>query len=422
MTQPKVSHYCEWLRRNDHHGKYNYTYDEKSNVLLDELFTLIEQISPTAENGARTLWLRAERGPIEDYGIAAEEVEEGNFDSEEEFIEFWKEMFPEEIEWYCLGAVELKKEGYRAIALQHHFVIVQDSSRTQDGFVCEIAEFVQWMIDGVKECIGMLKTGVYNDFVREYLPAQHRTGTIQRQDFWNVWPDSRERFFEKISVEDRNEFISRASQQRDDRSSVGRMDAVTANDFFRFCAMGYAENGYDGCDKTPREQYFLHADGRDNGLGEIEADKPEAFREWLHDRTRFGGHPWEVCRGGNSTHVDLRIMEDTDGYYLYLAGSALTRTIETVKFYLALTRAGIPVILDEAHMLVERLCERERIGIVPEGVFPVYCASYFPTEHIIAYMNLPYEDREKFVPYCTWHEEPEISLLPQKGKPNERRT
>lgn len=185
---------------------------------------------------------------------------------------------------------------------------------------------------------------------------------------------------------------------------------MTANDFFRFCAMGYAENKYDGCGKTPKEQYVLHADGRDEGLQDIDADSPEAFHAWLHDRDRCGGHPWEVCRGGNSTHVDLRVMEDMRGYFLYLAGAAWNRTMETVKFYLALTRANIPVYLAEAKVLADRLAEEEKIGIVPEGVLPAYCGSWFPNEHIIDYMNLPSEDREKFLPFCTWYEERPTAL------------
>ena len=43
-----------------------------------------------------------------------------------------------------------------------------------------------------------------------------------------------------------------------------------------------------GCDKTPKEQYYLHADSRDEGLRDIDADDPNAFHEWLHDRTRHG--------------------------------------------------------------------------------------------------------------------------------------
>lgn len=176
-----------------------------------------------------------------------------------------------------------------------------------------------------------------------------------------------------------------------------------------------AENKYDGCDKAPKEQYYLHADGRDDGLQDIEGNSPEAFHAWLHDRQRLGGHPWEVCRGGNSTHVSLQVVEDDRGYFLYLAGDAWNRTIETVKFYLALTRAHVPVYLVEAQVLADRLAEKEKIGIVPEGVIPAYCGNWFPNEHIIDYMNLPDEDRDKFLPFCTWLEEQPVALQEAEG-------
>ena len=302
-------------------------YDDKSQKLLDELFALLEQIAPESPNGVRTLWLRAERGPIEDFGNAAEEIAEGNYDSEEEFVNAWKSWFPEDVKWYHFQAVEDKAEGYRAVAVRHSYVIVQDKRREPAGWPCEISEFVQWLVDGVRSCIEMLKAGTYNDVVRENLPPQHRTGTIRRRDFWNVWPDARVDFFKDISPADVTEFIERASAQEENYAAMkDRLQAMTANNFFRFCAMGYAENKYDGCGKTPKEQYVLHADGRDEGLQDIDADSPEAFHAWFHDRDRCGGHPWEVCRGGNSTHVDLRVMEDARGYFLYLAGAAWNRT------------------------------------------------------------------------------------------------
>jgi len=386
-------------------------YDDRSNVLLDELFALLEQVAPVSENGTKELWLRAERGPIEDYGNAQEEIDVGNFETEEEFVDSWKSWYPEEIEWYQLQAVELKDEGYRAVMLAHKVVIVQDNRREPGGFPNEIPEFVQWLIEGVKECIDMLKAGTYNDFIRTNLPPQHRTGTICRKDFWDVWPEARDEFFESISPGDVAEFIKKASTQGESPESIdGRLPTMTVNDFFCFCALGYKENKYQGCEKTPKEQYYLHADGRDEGLKEIAEDDPEAFRSWLHDRTHYGGHPWEVCRGGNSTHISLQPWNDAGGYFLYLAGDAWNRTVETVKFYLALTRAGIPVYLHEAHTLADRMAEKEKIGIVPEGVIPAYCESYFPNEHIIDFMNLPYEDRDKFLPHCTWYEEDQISL------------
>lgn len=411
LTQPKVDGYIDWLRRNDHFGMTSCIYDDRSNELLDELFALLEQIAPSSPNAVRTLWLRAERGPVEDFGNAEEEIAEGNYASEEEFVEAWKSWFPDEVKWYHFQAVGEKEAGYRAIALRHSYVIVQDKRREPSGWPCEISEFVEWLVDGVRECIEMLKAGTYNDFVRENLPPQHRTGMIQRKDYWDVWPDARDDFFKDISSADVAEFIEKASLQAADQAlKVGRLSSVTANDFFRFCAMGYAENKYDGCDETPKGQYYLYADGRDDGLQDIDADSPEAFHEWLHNREQLGGHPWEVCRGGNSTHIDLRVIEDGYGYFLYLAGDAWSRTIETVKFYLALTRANIPVYLAEAQTLADRLVEKEMIGIVPEGVLPAYCASWFPNEHIIDFMNLPDEDREKFLSFCTWFDRKPVTL------------
>ena len=202
LTQPKIDGYISWLRRNDHFGMTSCIYDDKSQKLLDELFALLEQIAPESPNGVRTLWLRAERGPIEDFGNAAEEIEEGNYDSEEEFIDAWKSWFPEDVKWYHFQAVEDKAEGYRAVAVRHSYVIVQDKRREPAGWPCEISEFVQWLVDGVRSCIEMLKAGTYNDVVRENLPPQHRTGTIRRRDFWNVWPDARADFFKNISPVD----------------------------------------------------------------------------------------------------------------------------------------------------------------------------------------------------------------------------
>ena len=418
LTQPKVDHYIHWLRNNKHFGMTSCIYDEKSNKLLDELFELMERVSPVSDNGARSLWLRAERGPIGDFGDPEEEVACGEYASVEQFIEEWKGWYPEEIGWYQLSTVQLKDEGFRAVMLSHEYVVVQDERREPAGYPNEIPEFVQWLIDGVKECIGMLEAGTYNDFIRKKLPPQHRTGTIRRKDYWNVWPNARESFFENISSEDISEFICKASAQGEDPSAVeGRLPSMTANDFFRFCAMGYAENNYTGYDESPKEQYYLHADGRDEGLRNIDADDPKAFFDWLHDRSHGGGHPWEVCRGGNSTNISLRPHDDEKGFFLYLAGDAWNRTVETVKFYLALTRAGIPVFLLEAHALAERMTETEKIGIVPEGVFPGYCGSWFPDEHIIDFINLPYENREKLLPFCTWYEEKPVSLiLPKKER------
>ncbi len=415
LSQPKIQSYLDLFGGKYRYGNAYISFDGKSCELIDEFFRLLEQIAPCEKNGGKYLWVRADRGPIEDYGDAEELIAEGDYKSLEDFTREWQAYFPDEVAWYQLFALEEKARGFRCIRLAHEIVIVQDNRSEPQAYTYDIAEFVQWLIEGVQECLDMLHAGTYNEYIRENLPPQHRTGTICRRDYWNVWPQAREQFFKDISRTDVAEFIQLASTQVMAAEDLdGRLDSMTANEFFRFCALGYAANNYYGCEKTAKEQYYLHADGRDEGLCDVDPDSPEAFRAWYTDHTHHGGHPWEVCRGGNSTHISLYVMQDEKGYYLYLAGDAWNRTIETVKFYLALSRAGIPVYLAQAHILADRLAEKEKIGIVPDGVFPAYCQNFFPYEPIIDYMNLPDEDREKFLPFCTWYEEDPVYLMPTK--------
>lgn len=110
LTQPKVDGYIQWMRRNDPFGMTDQCYDAESCKLLDEFFALLRQIAPISQNGAKILWLRAERGPIEDFGSIEDEIAEGNYETEDEFITEWKSWFPDEIKWYQLQAWRMKQQ------------------------------------------------------------------------------------------------------------------------------------------------------------------------------------------------------------------------------------------------------------------------------------------------------------------------
>lgn len=412
MTAPQIDNYIDWLGH-IHYREVScrFSYDQKAYRLIDQIFEVVRKIAPTRNNDVRELWLTAERGPIEDFGDIDELLADGTVESREEFEAWWHERYPEETCWYQFSAVEDADIGYRAIFIGQKFVIEVDERKEKD-YPNDISEFAQWILDTLNAVYKKLQDGSYNDFVDANLPPQHRTGTLVRKYLWDAFPDARTSFFKNISPADVAEFVKCASEQDSDRRRLtNHLKEMTANDFFSFCALGYKENNYEGCELTPREQYYKHADGRDDGLGEIDGDSPEAFHEWYNDRNHHGGHPWEVCRGGNSTHVSLYVHEDEDGYTLTVAGDAWTRTVESVKFYLALHRAGLPVYMMEAAALADRLTEKEKIGIVPEGVMPAYCHSYFPNEHIIDFMNLPDENREELLPHCVWQKEPVVSLL-----------
>lgn len=180
--------------------------------------------------------------------------------------------------------------------------------------------------------------------------------------------------------------------------------SIQTDDFYRFCALGYAANNYDGQAFALKAQYYRHADGRDDGLKKIDPDSAEAFADWLENREK-GGHPWEVCRGGNSTHVSLyvglgRVAEGC--YHLALAAKSYGRCVEAIKFYLALKHAGLPVIIYGAEFIKKRLLGLERVGIVPNEVMPFYCHSRFPGEDVDSFRHLNHENPDAEIALIEW--------------------
>ena len=406
---PQVQSHIRWLSDNSYMSGNNYPYDEISVKNINNIFELLKKIKQTKED-VWELWLTAGRGPIEAFGDYEELLLDGEVDSREDFESWWKSEYPDEIAWYDFTAVERKDTGYKAIFLANKMIIEIDP-RKSGGFEQDISEFTEWLLHQVEKCIDELKSGTYNKRVVNELPFKYRTGTIVRKDLHDLCPDLRNYFKEELNEQQISDFVRLIEQQPDDIEEIDAIPHFTAGEFYKLCSLGYKANNYKGCDKTPKEQYYLHADGRDENLGDIDPDSEEEFIAWLHDNTRFGGHPWEVCRGGNSTHISLYVYHNENGFRLSLDGKSFNRCVETIKFYLALKEYGTPVYLHYGQKLKERILETELVGIVPETVFPRYCESMFPEMNIIDFMHLPDENREQIANKCIWLTEKEIELL-----------
>ena len=410
MFAPEVMHYVGYLGRG---FSYNDTpiYDRETLDNIDQIYEALSCLESNYKDGY-DLWLRVPRGSIEDYGSYKEALECGDVENYAEFEAMWKTEFPDEYVWLNYTVLESKEEDARYIYLGHKVVLEVDP-RKDPGWERELSEFSGWLLSATREIVQQVVAGTYNDMVERELPPQHRTGTIRRSQIWEVWPESKDAFFEGITPEDVAEFLAVGTEKLP--PDAPRLPSMTSGDFFRYCAMGYAVNHYSDTGKTPLEQYRRHADNRDDGLCDLDQNSTEAFADWYHNERMRGGHPWEVCRGGNSTHISLYVAEDEQGYYLKLAGSAWNRTIETVNFFLALHRAGLPVNIMDADILKDRLAGTEKIGVAPQGIFPAYCEYLFRGEKIIDFINLPHEDRAKFAKRCIWQPLNQVRLKAADG-------
>ena len=405
LTAPKVDGYLGRYRNNSLNAP---DLTEESIAALAELFVELGRFAPNGRHDTRVLYISADRGPIEDFGDYEEMLEYEMVKDRKDYEEQWRAYYPDEVKWYRLTAIEDNAYGYQCDHLGERFFISRSNDTKAIPYGNDFVKLLHWLTGKVRECADEVRHGTYNSRRAGEVPKSHFTGVISRKDFWNIYKKERKEYLAEFSKQDIDEFLQwAASPEADEKNEPKDTIRMTAGLFYQCCAWGYEANHYEGCGKfTPRELYDKHADGRDEGLGKIDENSPDAFDYW-YKHPDYGGHPWEVCRGGNSTHVSLYVCDGKNGgYYLRVEGKSFGRSAEAIKFFLALRRHGMPVILSDARGLAARITETDVIGIVPEGVLPVYCESWFPRNDILDFMNLPFENnsrRAKIIAKAQWY-------------------
>lgn len=374
--------------------------DELTKALFLEFTLMTKEISISGDDELRELWLFAPRGTIEEFADFDECLAAGEVENRLEFEALWLDLFPETLKWYRLAT--LRYQEIYSVFINRKLVL-QLNPESRQCYSCEKSELLNWLITAAVQSIKLLRSGEYDDFVNHNLPYCRRIGKILRQDYWFVFPEEKEAYLAEIDAGEIDLFENLIFKQQE-KHPDNRLPVMTSGLYFDACQLGYAANQFEGAENLPASELYLkHADGRDDGLLDLDRKSAEAFRAWYFDRKWCGGHPWEVCRGGNSTHISLCVNHDDQGWYFTLAGSSMGRSVETVKFYLALAENGLPVYLRDGTEILAMLKGEDYVGIVPEGVFPRYCDSFFPGEKMLTFMNLPYEKSDQVINAAYWY-------------------
>lgn len=422
---------------------------------MEPLFSVLHNLAPLKENNeAKALWLIIPRGNIDNYDSFEDMLEYGEIENRAEYEALWLEDYPEPVSWYKLVLVEGRgKDGllqHRAVSLGNKIIINamldrdewKDESHSTNAEDAAI-ELCSLIMQAAEESMCKVRNGTYNDLVKLSLPYQFRTGVIQRSVVWEREPEWKEHALEGLTQAKISAFEFFLRTGANDVNRIGRLKRMTANDFFRACALGYEACGYEKTELPPADQYFIHADGRDEGLSGrgyglnagpgIDFDDPNAWDQWYFHREQHGGHPWEVCRGGNSTHLSLYVCHDqhdldylyrtnkitedeykkrseSAGYYYSIAGK--NRAAEAVNFYVALSQAGLPVVLSDAEEIMARFEGSGYIGIVPHDVATRYCESMFPEKYgrVIDFIHVYQDELDIFGDVIEWLPEEEARI------------
>ena len=450
LVAPDIDH----LVRCFDHGIHNPKAPTKSILpIMDELFTAFAPIAPLKKNDeVKAIWITVPRGTIEDFGDYDEMLENGEIESREEYQQLWRETYPEEEKWYeVMVAENYDPDGslrYRGVAVGHQSVIsamMDEEPTEQDWRLGDIPDqLLKLIISPVKDSIKKLCRGTYNDWVESSLPYQFRTGVIKRLALWKHDSSQKDWDMDGLDEQAAAAFQTLMDSGINNEDKIGRIKDFTANDFFRACEIGYKAVGKDVSGYTLPDLYMHYADGRDEGLtgkghglnaGDgIDFESSSAWDEWYFNREQHGGHPWEVIPGGNSTHMELYVRHDKDnlgwrhrlgkisdseyesrmktaGYYFEISGKH--RPFESVSFYIALSNAGLPVVLDDADEILARINASDYVGIVPHHVTPRYCEGMFPEKYgkVIDFMHIYGPEMVKYGDDIEWLPEEPAELF-----------
>lgn len=200
--------------------------------------------------------------------------------------------------------------------------------------------------------------------------------------------------------------------------------SMTAAKYFEYCRIAYLAAARKEDEVAPslsgREMYKLYADGRHDGLLDIDPDSEQEFSDWIdhkHPKWTGGGHPWEIKRGGNTTHIDLSVRRpdyySKEGFVVEVNGPSIIRMVEAMKMFLAIHGASLPISIAEPESVRKRLLGQDNVGIIPEYA-SLHRANqrFHPEEDVFEVMY--YEDlgryKRRITPFIRWEALPMLRL------------
>ena len=254
-----------------------------------------------------------------------------------------------------------------------------------------------------------------NKRVRVEYPLDYRKGIVPHALIRATFADYF-RFDLEVGPEKKQKIIELVESLYLRRSENTELESLTANEYFNYCKIAYiaAKREDEKVDETlsGRELYRMFADGRDDGLLEIDGDSQQEFADWIdgkHPKKGMGGHPWEIKRGGNTTHITLAVYRPRysqhNRFVIELCGEAWTRFAETLKMLYAIHKAGLPITITNPESVRKRLLAQDNVGIIPSYDSYHRANQYFPAKQDV-FEVLHYKDlgryKRRITPFITW--------------------
>jgi len=197
------------------------------------------------------------------------------------------------------------------------------------------------------------------------------------------------------------------------KTPIKHIKEVTTRQFFEACKAYYQANpDWFNADEllkqhpkaSARDWYRRFADGRDDGLTNVNQNSHSDYLEWTAERGKFcfnGHHPWEIERGMSVTlDAHLYIKKEIGKGYCFILSFHPFRVPQLVKGFVRMRELGIPVEINNYENLGKLLKCKDYIGIVEEHGDIIHKGGN--RGNVFDYKHLPMRNSICFIKKITW--------------------
>lgn len=340
------------------------------NMLVD-LQELCEQLEAMGDDEFRGFYIELPRPTPEQWGDCEKEIEDGEYNSKEEYIEDWKTYNPTATRWYHMGIGRYeeyrwlkftdRKSTYALIANRSSYV--GNNSETDSSWFEELLINIFAYLKSLVKAI-ISNPDSFNKYVAEYLPYQQRDGRIARKEFNRIEP----RF--KIDVADIDLAIKalEASVNKEIPTPLHTMSIRQFCKYYRIAHETY-EHRFDGMG-LPRTNITI-PEGTSTDMADViyynrakftdleksyNLDSEEDFKKFATD------HYGEL---GLSRLNILASNYNRPGWVILVSNSYSSHVDVAIDVAVALYKAGAPLEIASAEKLLNILKEEDYVGLIP---------------------------------------------------------
>ena len=405
---PLLSH-LKWQEDNGWNAK---TTTKETYRALDDLFdelSILQNMTSKKGDTRYDLHIRLNRGKPED---------EMSFEDAEEYYEIktlkqyhdnFLKNWPSEHYWFLIRFFKREIDGktYYLIFLNKRQIInlVKNSvdELEYDPYPMDYTDFISIFDGAIQQTLSMIKKGLYKDFLERNFDYRRRTGLIRLKEFWSLYPriaKSHQKIYEGVDVDT---FISSVEKADYNEAYATRFDSFTARKYYDICRIVFEAIGNKiDPEMTSKEVFYTFADGRTQGLKDIDEDSTEEFDQWYQENKHHFDHTFEIIRGRSFYRGDLDVCQDDAGqYYLGLIGSDFFTQVKIIKAFLALQKIDIVCYVYDAKLFVDRI-RGESMLVINSEDSSNYGYSYVFGNYYLDATHLPRNEYKKAIPVVKW--------------------